>query len=60
MRLVHGTSNNGNASIKALELYYKLIGKLTEKREIVQSSQETQVHDVDAIRAEIERLRGTV
>lgn len=57
MRLVHGTSNNGNASIKALELYYKLIGKLTEKREIVQSSQETVVHDVDAIKAEIERLR---
>lgn len=60
MNLVKGTSNNGNASIKALELYYKLIGKLTEKREIVQTTQETQVHDVDAIKAEIERLRGTM
>ena len=60
MRLVEGTSNNGNASIKALELYYKLIGKLTEKREIVQTAQETNVHDVDAIKAEIERLRGTM
>lgn len=57
MRLVNGTSNNGNASIKALELYYKLIGKLTEKREIVNSTQETEVHDVDTIKAEIERLR---
>ncbi|MFJ7668412.1 phBC6A51 family helix-turn-helix protein [Lysinibacillus sp. NPDC097195] len=60
MRLVNGTSNNGNASIKALEMYYKLIGKLTEKREIIQTTQETQVLDVDAIKADIERLRGTV
>lgn len=59
MRLVNGTSNNGMASIKALELYYKLIGKLTEKREIVQTSQETNVHDVDQIKAEIERLRSS-
>lgn len=60
MRLVSGTSNNGNASIKALELYYKLIGKLTEKREIVQTTEERNVHDVDQIKAEIERLRESV
>lgn len=58
MRLVSGTSNNGNASIKALELYYRLIGKLVEKREVVSTQQEADVHDVDRIRAEIERLRG--
>lgn len=58
MRLVNGTSNNGNASIKALELYYKLIGKLVDKREVVSTQQEMDVHDVDAIKAEIERLRS--
>lgn len=58
MNLVKGTSNNGNASIKALELYYKLIGKLVDKREVVSTQQEADVHDVDAIKAEIERLRN--
>ncbi|MEK4230722.1 phBC6A51 family helix-turn-helix protein [Solibacillus sp. FSL H8-0538] len=58
MRLVNGTSNNGMASIKALELYYKLIGKLVDKREVVSTPKETDAHDVDRIKAEIERLRG--
>ena len=35
IKLISGTSNNGLASIKALELFYKLNGKLVEKREVV-------------------------
>lgn len=58
IRLIQGTSNNGNAAIKALELFYKINGKLVDKREVVTAGPETDVHDVDAIRAEIERLRS--
>ncbi|MGC4378313.1 phBC6A51 family helix-turn-helix protein [Fictibacillus sp. Mic-4] len=35
MKLIKGTSNNGLPAIKALELYYKLSGRLVDKREIV-------------------------
>ncbi|TKI67918.1 hypothetical protein FC756_12100 [Lysinibacillus mangiferihumi] len=58
MNLVKGTSNNGNASIKALELYYKLVGKLVDKREVVSTNQEPEAHDIDALKAKIERLRA--
>lgn len=36
MKLIRGTSNNGIPSVKAVELFYKLSGKLIEKREVVQ------------------------
>lgn len=58
MRLVNGTSNNGMASIKALELYYKLIGKLVDKREVVSTPSQPDASDVDRMKAEIARLRG--
>lgn len=35
IKLIRGTSNNGLPSVKGLELFYKLIGKLVEKREVV-------------------------
>lgn len=57
VKLMNGTSNNGTPSIKALELYYKIIGKLVDKREVVSPSSPTSVHDVDLIKAEIERLK---
>lgn len=31
MRLIEGTSNNGNAAIKALELWYRLNNRLVER-----------------------------
>ncbi|MFT9848964.1 phBC6A51 family helix-turn-helix protein [Aneurinibacillus sp. REN35] len=33
-RLIEGTSNNGIASIKALELYYKLTARLVNRSEV--------------------------
>lgn len=39
MKLIAGTSNNGIPSIKALELFYKLNGKLVERREVVQTEE---------------------
>jgi len=35
IKLIKGTSNNGIPAIKALELYYKLSGKLVDRRESV-------------------------
>ncbi|SKA88777.1 phBC6A51 family helix-turn-helix protein [Sporosarcina newyorkensis] len=35
IKLISGTSNNGLASVRGLELFYKLNGKLVEKREVV-------------------------
>lgn len=59
IKLIQGTSNNGLASIKALELYYKLAGKLVERRETINTDSEgARIPDVDKIKAEIERLRG--
>lgn len=59
IKLIQGTSNNGIASIKALELYYKLAGKLVERRETVNTDVSADsVPDVEKIKAEIERLRG--
>lgn len=34
IKLIKGTSNNGNPSIKALELYYKLDGRLVNRSEV--------------------------
>lgn len=34
IKLIEGTSNNGVASIKALELFYKLSGRLEDKRTV--------------------------
>jgi len=58
INLIKGTSNNGNASIKALELYYKIAGVLVERREVVNTDSTDSTLDVDKIKAEIERLRG--
>lgn len=60
VKLMNGTSNNGTPSIKALELYYKIIGKLVDKREVVSAPTATTVQDVDVIKAEIEKLRRTM
>lgn len=37
----NGASNNGIAPIKALELFYKLNGRLVERREVVQTEEGT-------------------
>lgn len=34
IKLIQGTSNNGIPSIKALELYYKLAGRLVDRKQI--------------------------
>ena len=34
IKLIQGTSNNGIPSIKALELYYKLSGRLVDRKQI--------------------------
>lgn len=39
LKLIEGTSNNGLASIKALELFYKLNGRLIDRREVVQAEE---------------------
>lgn len=41
MQLIeHGPSNNGIPSIKAIELYYKLSGRLVERSEVTQVTNE--------------------
>lgn len=57
IRLIKGTSNNGIASIKALELYYKLAGKLVERRELVNTETTGNALDIEAIRAKIQQYR---
>ncbi|USK84512.1 hypothetical protein [Peribacillus asahii] len=37
--IIEGTSNNGNASVKSLELYYELAGKLVDRREVVSDAE---------------------
>jgi len=39
IKLIEGSSNNGLASIKALELFYKLNGRLIDRREVVQTEE---------------------
>ncbi|WHY73452.1 phBC6A51 family helix-turn-helix protein [Fictibacillus enclensis] len=39
IKLIEGTSNNGLPSIKGLELYYKLSGRLVSRQEIVNLSE---------------------
>ncbi|USK84778.1 phBC6A51 family helix-turn-helix protein [Peribacillus asahii] len=39
IKLIEGVSNNGLASIKALELFYKLNGRLIDRREVVQTEE---------------------
>ncbi|USK69614.1 hypothetical protein [Peribacillus asahii] len=39
MPIIEGTSNNGNASVKSLELYYELAGKLVDRREVVSDAE---------------------
>ncbi|MEG0471086.1 MAG: phBC6A51 family helix-turn-helix protein [Solibacillus sp.] len=61
VRLIQGTSNNGMAAIKALELFYKINGKLVDKREVVTHEQSlTDTLDVNKVKAEIERLRQSM
>ncbi|MFC7062748.1 phBC6A51 family helix-turn-helix protein [Halobacillus seohaensis] len=36
INLIRGTSNNGTPSVKGLEMFYKLQGRLTERSEVVQ------------------------
>lgn len=40
IKLIEGTSNNGLASIKALELFYKLNGRLEDKRTVTINEEE--------------------
>ena len=40
IKLIAGTSNNGVASIKALELFYKLNGRLEDKRTVTINDEE--------------------
>ncbi|WP_102693830.1 phBC6A51 family helix-turn-helix protein [Rummeliibacillus pycnus] len=59
MKLVEGTSNNGNGSIKAIELYYKLTGALKESITINSEQPRTQVKP-EEVAANIEALRATL
>lgn len=60
MRLIEGTSNNGNGSIKAIELYYKLTGALKDSITInSEQSSRPQVKPED-VAANIEALRATL
>lgn len=60
MRLIEGTSNNGNGSVKAIELYYKLTGNLKDSITInSEQSSRPQVKAED-VAASIEALRATI
>ncbi|MHC8516205.1 phBC6A51 family helix-turn-helix protein [Sporosarcina sp. ITBMC105] len=47
MRLIEGTSNNGNPSIKALELWYKLNSRLVERSVIEHSDGRPKMTDAE-------------
>jgi len=59
IKLIQGTSNNGIASIKALELYYKLAGKLVERRETINTDSDgADIPEIDKIKAKIAELKA--
>ena len=60
VKLMNGTSNNGTPSIKALELFYKIIGKLVEKREVVTESKAIPPLDPTDIQAQLEALQKSI
>lgn len=54
---IEGRSNNGIPSMKALELYFKLSGRLIDRKEIVQSeTPKTSVRSDEEIRRDLEEL----
>jgi hypothetical protein len=59
MRLIEGTSNNGNGSIKAIELYYKLTGALKDSITINSEQSKPQVKP-EEVAANIEALKATI
>lgn len=56
MKLIRGTSNNGNPSIKALELYYKLCGQLVSKSEVTKTEKPEKSVDVDELKRMLDEV----
>lgn len=56
LKLIDGTSNNGVGSIKALELYYKLEGRLVTRSEVVTHNNDKRPLTPAEIDAGIEEL----
>ncbi|WP_340083807.1 phBC6A51 family helix-turn-helix protein [Siminovitchia sp. FSL H7-0308] len=49
IKLIQGTSNNGVASIKALELFYKLNGRMQDKQTVVMTDNRKPTYSRDEI-----------
>jgi predicted DNA-binding protein YlxM (UPF0122 family) len=63
IKAIKGTSANGIPSMKALDLYYKLSGRLVERSEVVtadESSSRAQPLNDETIAKEIEELRAMI
>jgi Helix-turn-helix of insertion element transposase len=56
MKLIEGTSNNGLASIKALELYYKLSGRLVNRQEVITTPDQPKRLSKEEIAEDLQRL----
>ncbi|MBN9655976.1 hypothetical protein J0K78_17000 [Halobacillus sp. GSS1] len=58
MKLIEGTSNNGQASVKALEMWYKLHGRLVERSEIMDESspKATRTYSDEEMQREMDEL----
>lgn len=58
MRLINGDAQqNGLPSIKALELYYKLSGKLVERSEVINGEEHTPADEIDNMRNKVAEFR---
>jgi len=56
IKLIQGTSNNGVASIKALELFYKLNGRMQDKQTVVMTDNRQPTYSRDEISRGLEEL----
>jgi predicted DNA-binding protein YlxM (UPF0122 family) len=63
IKAIKGTSSNGIPSMKALDLYYKLSGRLVERSEVVtadESVASTRPLNDETIAKELEELRAKI
>jgi predicted DNA-binding protein YlxM (UPF0122 family) len=63
IKAIKGSSSNGIPSMKALDLYYKLSGRLVERSEVVaaeESAASTRPLNDETIAKEIEELRAKI
>lgn len=56
IKLIQGTSNNGLPSIKALELFYKLEGRLVDKSVVMTSNDSNSKMSQEDISKELDKL----